>query len=75
MPFVMMDTTDPVIANTAIDDPFGPCFSRALAAKADRLVVRGSSVGDPGGDYVEFELLVRTTAGESTIAKRRVLGY
>jgi hypothetical protein len=51
--------------------PFGPGFAADAAAKADTLVVRGTSFTDPGPDYVEFELL----ADGRSLGVRRVEGY
>lgn len=71
MTYVMTDTNDPTTIETmAVKDPFGPKFDAETAAKADRLVIRGTTFSDPG-EYVEFEL----SADGKVLATRRIGGY
>ena len=51
--------------------PFGPDFELAIAEKADRLEVWGSSFSDPGPDFCEFRLF----KGDEQIGTKRVDGY
>jgi len=53
--------------------PFGPGFAEAEVAKADRLVVKGSSFKDPGPDFCLFELFAGSDP--KPVATRRVGGY
>lgn len=52
--------------------PFGPNFSKEIADRTETLRVVGSSFGDPGGDWTEFQAF---DASGARIATRRIAGY
>ncbi len=74
MPYVIEEVKGAKLKDAAmLPVPFGPGFDAATVAKADRLVITGSSFSDPGPDYCLFELF--KGEDKQPVATRRVGGY
>jgi hypothetical protein len=68
---MIREVTTNVQKEAAEGQPFGPGFDHALASKADRMEVWGSSFVDPGPDFCEYRLFEKGVR----IATKRVDGY
>ena len=60
-------TGDEFLPAATAAPPFGPGFSTDIVAQADTLEMWGSSLTDPGDDFVEYRLLKE---GQVVQAKR-----